>query len=97
MRAVFLAALALAVAGQLPACSRDGRTADTNKCIAQAQKQATQQDTASAHESAEERHDRIGAEVTVCMEKLGYSHDDGSMTDARCIDDVDFNPTCYRR
>jgi len=35
--------------------------------------------------------------ITACMEKLGYRHDQGSMANAHCVDDVDYNPYCYAR
>ena len=31
------------------------------------------------------------------MSKAGYGHANFDMSDARCVDDVDFNPYCYRR
>ena len=82
----------------LSGCSRDNREPDIKACIAGAQTDASQGRTdypIPANESAEEKHDRIGGLIASCMEKLGYRHDDRSMNDARCIDDVDYNPYCY--
>lgn len=50
-----------------------------------------------ASDSAEVRHDKIGSEIADCMAKIGYRHDEATMTDERCVDDVDFNAYCYRR
>jgi len=87
----------LTVTGQLSACSRDSREADVKQCVATALRETSQTQTAYAAESVDERHDRLGGQIAACMENLGYNHDDGSMTDERCVDDVDFNPYCYRR
>jgi len=91
---------AMAIFGIASACSRDTRDADTKTCIAAAQKQlATQQPPGEPLPSRdnEERHDRIGSLVAACMEQSGYRHDNSAMTDARCVDDVDYNPYCYRK
>jgi hypothetical protein len=90
----------LAVCGLLAACSRDNRQADIKMCIATAQHDASQEQPggqAQSGESDEERHDRIGGLVTTCMEQAGYRHDQISMADERCVDDVDYNPYCYAR
>ena len=84
----------LAVCGLLSACSRDNREADIKTCIATAQHDGSQ---GQPGESDEERHDRIGELVTSCMEQAGYRHDQISMADGRCVDDVDYNPYCYGR
>lgn len=57
-------------------------------CISKAQ-QGTP-DTAG--QSKEEVHDVIGSMVGDCMKGLGYRHE---MTDEKCVDDVDFNASCY--
>jgi hypothetical protein len=93
MRAALLVAY---LAWLMSACSRDNREADVKQCSATAQRQVSQAPSASASESAEARHDRLGGEIATCMEKLGYRHDNSAMTDQRCVDDVDFNPYCYR-
>lgn len=85
----------IAALGLLAACSRDSREADIKQCIAQAQRQASQGQSPYPDESAEERHDRLGNDIAACMEKLGYRHDDGAMTDQRCVNDVDYNAFCY--
>lgn len=100
MRGVFLAGAlcaAFAVTVQLSACSRDSRETDVKECIANSQKLAPQGQFAPPGESEEERHDRIGDEVAACMEKLGYRHDQSSMAEGRCVDDVDYNSYCYAR
>jgi hypothetical protein len=82
----------------LTACSRDTRTTDINECTAQTQREMSNDPSASralANQSDEQRHDVIGNMISVCMEQRGYKHDDGAMTDGRCVDDVDYNPYCY--
>jgi len=51
----------------------------------------------SPADSAEERHDKIGDAVSDCVSERGYGHANGDMADERFVDDVDFNPNCYRR
>jgi hypothetical protein len=100
MRAEFYAALlwaAFAAIGLVSGCTRDNREADVKQCTATSLREASQTQTADAAESVDERHDRLGGQIAACMENLGYHHDDGSMTDERCVNDVDFNPYCYRR
>lgn len=93
-----MALLACLIATQT-ACSRDTRTSDIKQCVAEVQQSASERKLSSLldTDSAEERHDKIGSGVSDCMEKLGYRHTDGDMADERCIEDVDFNPYCYRR
>ena len=92
----WLPVAALVGIGLLSACSRDNRQADTKLCIANAEQMASQaQLNLPPDASAEDRHDRIGAEVAVCMDGHGYRHDDGAMTDERCVNDVDYNAFCY--
>jgi len=88
------AALFLALAACLAACSREEREPDIRACIAQAQHPQPDY-SIPANESAEEKHDRIGGLVSACMQQRGYRHDDRSMADSRCVDDVDYNPYCY--
>ena len=88
------AALFLVLAASLAACSRDKRETDIKACIAEAQ-QPQPDYSIPANESAEDQHDRIGSLAAVCMQQRGYRHDDRSMTDQRCVDDVDYNPYCY--
>ena len=97
MRAALLAASLCLAAAQFSACSRDNRAADVKQCNANAQREVPEAQSASANESAEQRHDRLGGQIAVCMDNLGYRHDNSAMTDERCVDDVDFNPYCYRR
>lgn len=100
MRGAFLArslCAAVVITLQLSACSRDSRETDARECIASSQKLASQGQHAPPGESEEERHDRIGSEVATCMEKLGYRHDQSSMAEGRCVDDVDYSPYCYAR
>ena len=100
MRGAFLAGslcAAFAVIVQLSACSRDSRETDAKECIANSKNLASQGQFVPLGESEEEHHDRIGREVAACMEKLGYRHDQNSMADERCVDDVDYNPYCYAR
>ena len=90
--------IAVLAACVLSSCSKDDRQADIKNCIGDAQKVAMQgQLNIPSGASAEDRHDRIGAEVAACMDRQGYRHDNGSMTDERCVDDVDYNPYCYAR
>lgn len=84
----------------LAACSRDSRATDIKQCIAKVGRDASQGRLSYAlgtAENAEDRHDKMGAVVVSCMEEEGYQHDAGAMADARCVDDLDFNPYCYRR
>jgi len=84
----------------LAACSQDRRSADMAQCVAQVQQQVSQgqlNSMFSPSDSAEDRHDKIGGAVADCMRKAGYGHANRDMTDARCLDDVDFSPYCYRR
>ena len=77
---------------------KDPRQADMKSCAAAAYKAANDgQLDIRAGASAEDRYDRIGAEVAACMEQQGYRHDNQTMTDERCVDDVDYNPYCYER
>jgi hypothetical protein len=80
-------------------CSRDSRPTDIKECKAKAQRAATEGRLINLlpTDSPEERHDKIGTAVSDCMSKTGYSHANGDMADARCLDDVDHNPYCYRR
>ena len=75
---------ALALGG----CSPQQQQKALDKCIAQAKSEITRQDG----QSAEEVHDAMGQVVEECMKDSGYRHD---QTSARCIDDVDFNVSCY--
>jgi hypothetical protein len=84
----------------LASCSQDSRAADINGCIAEAEQEASQgtlNDQPGAADNAEERHDKIGVAVSDCMAKAGYRHANKDMIDERCVDDVDFNPFCYRK
>jgi len=81
-------------------CSRDTRVADVKECDTQTQRETSTDPSASralADQSAEQRHDAVGNMIAACMEQRGYSHDDGAMTDQRCVEDVDYNPYCYQR
>lgn len=80
-------------------CSQDSRAADVKQCIAKAQDEAAHEQLPYllATDSAEVRHDKIGSEIAECMAMVGYHHDSASMVDERCVDDVDFNPYCYKR
>jgi hypothetical protein len=86
---VFIAFVAL-----LAGCYRDNRADDIKSCTAQAQGHML---TTSKGASADDIHDQIGAVVADCMKAKGYSHDENAMSDARCIDDVDYSPYCYNR
>lgn len=82
------------------ACARDTREADVRECLAQSQTRAVQDGPARralSDQTEDERHDAIGGMVAACMEQRGYRHDDGAMTDERCVDDVDYSPYCYER
>ena len=83
----------------LTGCSQDTRVADVKQCIAKAQDEAAhgQLPYLLAADSAEVRHDKIGSEIAECMATAGYHHDSAAMVDERCVDDVDFNPYCYKR
>ncbi len=71
-------------------CSPDRTAADIGKCISKAQEEAPNSDGLTR----EEVRDAIGSMVGDCMKDLGYRHE---MTAEKCIDDVDFNATCYVR
>ena len=93
-------ALALAlIASFCASCSRDTRVSDIKQCIAGVQREASAgaMSDLQPSDSSEERHDKLGAYVAACMSKAGYGHANFEMSDARCVDDVDFNPYCYRR
>jgi hypothetical protein len=92
--AIFFAAAVILV--QLSGCSHDNRQTDLRGCIAKAEVQAKAY-RQPVSETAQDRHDRIGIEVADCMKALGYQHDDGAMTEERCVDDVDYNFYCYVR
>ena len=84
----------------LIACARDTRETDIKECVAQSQTHAAQvapSRQALSTETEEERHDALGGMVAACMEQRGYRHDDGAMTDERCVDDLDYSPYCYQR
>ena len=90
----------LVVAAFAVSCSRDTRENDAKVCIAESQgqeKHGAPNALVQQNESLEEQHDRVGGLVVACMERRGYRHDEGAMTDDRCVDDVDFNPYCYVR
>ena len=92
--------LALALIASFSAsCSRDNRVSDIKQCIAEVQREASSgaMNDLQPDDSSEERHDKLGAYVVTCMSKAGYGHANFEMSDARCVDDVDFNPYCYRR
>ena len=80
-------------------CSRDTRDSDMKQCVAEVQGDASKGALIDLQpgDNAEERHDKLGAYVAACMSKAGYGHANFEMSDARCVDDVDFNPYCYRR
>lgn len=82
------------------ACSRDNREADMKQCVANTQRDAAQGKLKLQMENAEtpeERHDAIGRVVAACMKHAGYKHVGSDLADARCVEDVEFNPYCYRR
>jgi hypothetical protein len=81
------------------ACSPDTRDSDIKQCIAEVQQEASKGTLSDLQrtDSSAERHDKLGAYVTTCMSKAGYGHANFEMSDERCVDDVDFNPYCYRR
>jgi hypothetical protein len=70
-------------------CAPDNRQADIKKCIVRAAAEAPPRRDGQGQE---EVHDAIGALVVDCMKDLNYRHD---MTDEKCVDDVDFDPSCY--
>jgi hypothetical protein len=90
-------AILLAALISLAACSRDNREADIKKCISGAEYQAAHTLPRPNNETTEEHRDRTGDFVADCMEKVGYIQNNASSADARCVDDVVFNPYCYRR
>ena len=82
----------------LAACSRDHRQADIKRCVGVAEYQASHLlPLAPSDETAEERHDRLGDLVADCMEKLGHVESNATIAKERCVDDVVFNPYCYRQ
>jgi hypothetical protein len=80
-------------------CSQDNRQAVIKECIADVQRDASTGSIIDLlpSDNGEIRHDKMGAAVVACMSKAGYSHANFDMTDQRCVDDVDFNPYCYRK
>ena len=86
VRAVCLAGFAALSCG----CSHDHRQADIKACIAGAQRQTSR----APGQSDEEFHDQVGELVADCMKQAGYRHD---MSSEQCLDDVDYNPSCYLR
>ena len=96
MRAALRSA-SVVLMGLLGACSHDSRGADLKQCSATMGRQSSQTQAANPGETEEQRHDKLGNQIAACMENLGYRHDNNTMTDERCVDDVDFNPYCYRR
>jgi hypothetical protein len=89
----------VSILSYLAACSRDDRPTALKQCVATVEKEVSrgQIPYIVATQSAEVRHDRIGQEVASCMAEEGYLHDDIAMVDQRCVDDVEFNPYCYRK
>ena len=88
------------VTASLTACARDTREKDLKQCAAETRLELSgsrQSKGELAEETTEERHDAVGEMIAACMEKLGYRHDDGSMADQRCVNDVDYNPYCYNK
>ena len=83
----------------LAGCSRDNRNADIKLCTAEGEKKVPNSELLYLRTPAseEERHDDIGSGIAECMASKGYHHDNGAMADERCIDDVDYNPYCYRK
>jgi hypothetical protein len=81
----------------LVSCSRDNRAADIKQCIVKGETSQKEWDRFQTADSSEERHDHVGGLVAACMNDAGYRHADRDQADARCMDDVDFNPYCYRR
>ena len=73
----------------LSACAPDHRQPDIKKCIARATSEALPRQNG---QGPEEVHDAMGALVADCMKDLGYRHD---MSGEKCVDDVDFDPSCY--
>jgi hypothetical protein len=96
-RALWAWAVSLTALISLVACSRDNRESDIKKCVSIAEYQAAHTLPAPNNETIEERHDRTGDFVADCMEKEGYIQNNASSANARCVDDVVFNPYCYRR
>jgi hypothetical protein len=83
----------------MTACSRDTRSADTKICTEQAEKKVPTSELLylRSASSEEEHHDSIGSDIAECMGSKGYRHDSAAMADGRCVDDVDYNPYCYRK
>lgn len=90
----------LALIALLAGCTRDSREADIKQCIATSEYQVSHgllPYKMPPADSAEERHDQIGGVVAGCMHKAGYRHDNAALANSRCVDDLNFNPYCYRR
>jgi hypothetical protein len=90
----------LFLSAYLTACSRENREKDLKECTTSTQRQWSQEQSVNGAFSGlekEERRDAIGGMIAACMESRGYRHDGGAMIDERCVDDVDYNPYCYRR
>jgi hypothetical protein len=94
-----LAAALVLVGAVLAACSRDTRSADMKICKEEAENKTPTSELLYLRSAAseEERHDTIGSDIAACMARKGYRHDEAAMADGRCVDDVDYNPYCYRR
>ena len=98
-RALVLAQALMVVGPFITGCSRDSRSEDMKLCTDDAIKKVPNSQLLYLRSaaSAEERHDSIGSDIAECMGSKGYRHDSATMADGRCVDDVDYNPYCYRR
>ena len=99
LRALFWALALVAMGPCITGCSRDRRSEDVKLCTADAQMKVPTSQLLYLRSAAseEERHDSIGSDIAECMGSKGYRHDSAAMADGRCVDDVDYNPYCYRR
>ena len=99
LKALVLAQALIALSPFTTGCSRDRRSEDIRVCTEEAQKKVPTSQLLYLRSvtSKEERHDSIGSDIAECMGGKGYHHDGAAMAEGRCVDDVDYNPYCYRR
>ena len=99
LKALILTQAVIALCPLTTGCSRDRRSEDIKICTEDAQKKVPTSQLLYLRSviSEEERHDSMGSDIAECMSGKGYRHDEAAMADGRCVDDVDYNPYCYRR
>jgi hypothetical protein len=99
LKALALVQVPIALCPLITGCAPDSRSEDIKICTEEAQKKVPTSQLLYLRSvvSEEERHDSMGSDIAECMGRKGYRHDEAAMADGRCVDDVDYNPYCYRR